>query len=137
MSNLHFLTEGEFERALVRLEQKRQKRTGRGTRRHSRRALNQDFVLRDEDGLGFMRLRSIDISPTGVLLSAPDVYVEDRDGFWLEFKAPRSGRHVKVWGRLARTEDGDTKRPGIAFEFLDLSEQDWEEICDYIARAAA
>ncbi len=136
-SSLNFLTEGELERALRRLEPGRGQGP-RGARRHGRWSLPQDFILRDEQGWGPIRLESTDISPTGVFL-ASDLFFDEGSGFWLEFKAPRSGNLVRIWGNVARVSpDGqgsNARRPGMAFEFLDISEADWDELNRYTLRA--
>jgi hypothetical protein len=134
--HLQFLTEGEFERALRRVTPN-VRDNPRGARRSGRRSLQQDFFLRDEHGWGPIRLESTDISPTGVFL-ASDLFFESGSSFWLEFKSPRSGKLIRVWSRVARVDaDGfssNARRPGMAFEFLDMSGEDWDELSTYTHR---
>lgn len=135
--HLQFLTEGDFERALRRLSPDARDNKPRGARRHGRRSLQQDFFLRDEQGWGPIRLESTDISPTGVFL-ASDLFFEDGASFWLEFKSPRSGSLVRILSRVARVDtDGmgsNARRPGMAFEFLDMAASDWEDLNRYAMR---
>lgn len=130
MGGLTFLTESEFESALERLDARRDAGDRGGARRHGRRALSMPVVLRDEDGWGPVRLEAIDISPAGVLVNT-DLHVREGAGYLLEFKSPRSGRAVRVWSRVARRTQA--QRQGIAFEFMDLSEQDWDELAGFVS----
>lgn len=133
MSHFHFLTEGEFEGALRRLDVRMEASSEGGARRHGRRMAQMDVVLRDEQGWGPIRLSSIDISPTGVLVDG-DLALMHGAGYLLEFKAPRSGRPVRVWGRVVRATGDNEERPGIAFEFLDLPEHAWDDLCHFVGR---
>jgi len=137
MSYLFFETEAELDAATTRFSGlSHESEAAARKRRNRRRPLTREVVLRDENGWGPVALECIDISPTGVFL-ASDLLFEPGEGFMLEFKSPVKNTTIRVWSRVVRVAEVEREspqgQPGMAFEFLDLTAEQAEELRHYAA----
>ena len=134
---LNFTTEEELEKATRRVRDSLH--VGKdGERRYARAARELDITLRDEWGWGPIHLRSTDVGPGGVFLSS-DLLFKEGEGFILEFTSPATGERVRVWSRVVRVAHDDSAsaagRPGMAFEFVDLSPDHRRALAAYISQS--
>lgn len=139
MSPLFFQTEDELRQATRHLARPDDRKTRKPTvRRHNRWPVTCEFTLLGEaeaplsdDDDDPVCLTSVDMSPTGVFLNAPDHVFEPGQGLLMEFVSPASNRPVRVWGRVARVVVPGTRqgrRPGVGIEFFDINEAQRNEL---------
>lgn len=105
-------------------------------RRYERRALNVDIILSDRTYPGELIFASSDISPAGVFLKS-DLLLEVGERFDIQFALPGVGRKIRVEGRIVRADKGGGSgaEPGMGVEFVNLADEDREEIIKFTGGA--
>ncbi|MEO1269685.1 MAG: PilZ domain-containing protein [Myxococcota bacterium] len=139
MSPLFFETEDALRQATQHLDRPGERRTRRASvRRHNRWPITCEFTLLsevetpaggDDDDEEPVCLTSLDLSPSGVFLKAPNPGFELGQGLLMEFISPVSHRPVRVWGRVTRVVPSQMgERPGMGIEFFDISDAQRSEL---------
>ncbi|MDF1564193.1 MAG: PilZ domain-containing protein [Deltaproteobacteria bacterium] len=107
---------------------------GRTLRTDRRHAIKTEFRLGESAGLGEIRLDTRDLSVGGAFLVA-DLLFEEGEVLSLSFTLPASARVVHTRGKVAWASRGDEegKGAGMGIEFLDLGDEEQQELAAALA----
>lgn len=130
---LFFESEERLDQATRHLRRRVMERA-RSERRHDRRPLTYRFAVYTPHTNEPYVLESVDISPTGVFL-ASDTPLDQGEDVRLEYTSPVTERAVRLCGRVTRftnAADSHCGRSGVALEFVDVSDEQWDDLCQLV-----
>lgn len=133
MTYLFFESEERLDHSTRHLRRRVMERA-RSERRHDRRPLAYRFAVYTPHASEPRVFESVDISPTGVFL-ASDTPLDQGEDVGLEFNSPGTDRAVRLCGRVTRftsAADSHCGRSGVALEFVDVSDAQWDDLCQLV-----